>query len=335
MTAACRDASSRPHLFRDLFDCDQVRHNLRSYGDVDVNPDDWESLMHCRYQPPNVSIEVVRTIVAVSEAGSLTKAAERLGLSQPVVSSQVQRIQNIVGGALFTRSTNGSAATQLGKLVLHQARRIIEANDRMLRIGSTPQAGQSTRLGISSLFVREFLQRQSAMTPVDVVIHADDSVAITQGLVDGSIDIAYILENPELTGEISHFIVNERDEEFVWVRSKDFVLSPESPIPLLTWPGDDIMARTLTRHGLSYKIVFDSPDYHAKLAAAEAGIGITAIPRRMMPPTLVRAQELDLPRLPTVKALLCARAHLDSRQNADVLNEMSALFFKPPQTVSI
>lgn len=291
--------------------------------------------MHSRYQPMNIPIEIVRTVVAISETGSLTKAAERLGLSQPAVSSQIKRIQSMVGGALFTKSARGSTATQLGKLVLLQARRILDANDQMLCIGGTSHAPQPARLGISTLFVSEYLQNQTAKSLAEVVIHTDNSVGITKGLVEGFIDIAYILENPEMTSEISDLIVNEYDEEFVWVRSKDFVMSPGSPIPILTWPGDDIMIRTLTRHGLTYKIVFNSPDYHAKLAGVEAGIGICAIPRRMIPPTLVWAQEYYLPKLPTIKALLCARANLSSPQSADILNQMSARFFKPPLTVSV
>ena len=281
-----------------------------------------------RYQPLNIPIEIVRTVVAISETGSLTKAAGKLGLSQPAVSSQIKRIQTMVGGALFERTVNGTTATQLGKLVLHQARRILEANDQMLRLGGAAHLPQPVRLGLSTLFVREFLAHQTAQSLTDIVIQTDNSVGITKGLIDGYIDIAYILENPEMTSEIAHLIVNDIDEEFVWVRSRDFVLSPEAPIPVLSWPGDDLMVRTLTRHGIACRIVFNSPDYHAKLAAVEAGIGIAAIPRRMIPPSLVWAQEYYLPELPPIKALLCARSNLESSQSRKLLDDISTLFFK-------
>ena len=57
--------------------------------------------MHRRYQHLNIPIEIVRTVVAIAETGSLSKAGERLGLSQPAVSSQVKRLQNLIGGAFF------------------------------------------------------------------------------------------------------------------------------------------------------------------------------------------------------------------------------------------
>lgn len=291
--------------------------------------------MHKRYQPLNIPIEIVRTVVAISETGSLTKAAERLGLSQPAVSSQVKRIQSLVGGALFAKTPQGATATQLGKLVLHQARRILEANDQMLRIGGAAQSPQPTRLGISTLFVREFLRKHPSGDFSDLVIHTDNSVGITKGLIDGFIDIAFILENPQLTSEIAHLIVNEVDEEFVWVRSKEFVLSPGAPIPILSWPGDDLMTRTLTRHGLAYRIVFNSPDYHAKLAAVESGIGIAAIPKRMIPEPLTWAQDYYLPPLPPQKALLCARSNLENSHSMNLLKSMSQRYFKAAETVEL
>ncbi|OYU91206.1 MAG: LysR family transcriptional regulator [Bradyrhizobiaceae bacterium PARB1] len=283
----------------------------------------------------NIPIEIVRTVVAISETGSLTKAAERLGLSQPAVSSQIKRIQGLVGGALFTKTSQGATATQLGKLVLHQARRILDANDQMLRIGGAAHTPQPIRLGLSTLFVRQFLSERSTGKLTDIVIHTDNSVGITKGLIEGFIDIAYMFENPEMTSEISHLIVNEMDEEFVWVRARDFVLSPGAPIPLLTWPGDNLMIRTLTRHGLAYKIVFNSPDYHAKLAALEAGIGIAAIPKRMVSEPLVWAQDYYLPPLPPLKALLCARSHLESAQSTDLLKAISERFFKTQRVMNL
>ena len=80
-----------------------------------------------RHQHLNVPIEIVRTVVAISETGSLSKAGERLGISQPAISSQIKRLQSLVGGALFQKTANGTTTTELGKLALQQARRILEA----------------------------------------------------------------------------------------------------------------------------------------------------------------------------------------------------------------
>ena len=81
--------------------------------------------MHRRYQSSSIPTEIMRSVVGISETGSITKAAKVLGLSQPAISSQIKRIEHVVGGSIFQKSANGSAATELGKLVLIQAKKKI------------------------------------------------------------------------------------------------------------------------------------------------------------------------------------------------------------------
>jgi DNA-binding transcriptional LysR family regulator len=114
--------------------------------------------MHKRHQHLNIPMEIVRTVVAISETGSLSKAGERLGLSQPAVSSQIHRLQSLIGGALFSKTANGTTTTELGKLALRQARRILEANDQLLRLGGNVEGPQPLRLGLSTLFLEKFLK---------------------------------------------------------------------------------------------------------------------------------------------------------------------------------
>jgi DNA-binding transcriptional LysR family regulator len=289
--------------------------------------------MHRRHRHLNIPIEIVRTVVAISETGSLSKAGERLGLSQPAISSQIKRLQNLVGGALFVKTANGTTTTELGKLALHQARRILEANDQLLRLGGNTEGPQLLRLGLSTLFVQKFVKNETAETLSDIFIHTDHSLAIGKGLVDGYIDVACIYENAAIEADVEQMVIDESRDPLVWIRSKDFVLSPGAPIPILTWPGDDWMIRTLTKHGLAYKIVFNSPDYHAKLAAVEAGIGLTAIPESMVPSHLVRAREYYLPELPPLRALLCARLELETDQASALVKRLSALFFRSPRAL--
>ena len=165
--------------------------------------------MHRRHQHLNIPIEIVRTVVAISETGSLSKAAERLGLSQPAVSSQVKRLQSLVGGSLFSKTANGTTTTDLGKLALHQARRILEANDQLLRLGGNNAGPQVVRLGLSTLLVNAFFGSLSAETLADIFVHADHSTSIGRGLIDGYIDVACIYETRAIESEVRQMVVNE------------------------------------------------------------------------------------------------------------------------------
>src|ERR1700759_3880904 len=107
--------------------------------------------MHRRHQNLNIPIEIVRTVVAISETGSLSKAGERLGLSQPAVSSQINRLQSLVGGALFSKTANGTTTTELRKPAPREARQILQSNDQLMRIGRNTDTRQPLLLGMITL----------------------------------------------------------------------------------------------------------------------------------------------------------------------------------------
>ncbi|MFE7384589.1 LysR family transcriptional regulator [Streptomyces zhihengii] len=69
----------------------------------------------------------LKTIRAIADAGSLTKAATALGLAQPALSAQLRRIERSLGGTLFERGRCGVRTTALGELVLDRARVVLPA----------------------------------------------------------------------------------------------------------------------------------------------------------------------------------------------------------------
>jgi DNA-binding transcriptional LysR family regulator len=288
--------------------------------------------MHRRHQHLNIPIEIVRTVVAISETGSLSKAADRLGLSQPAISSQVKRLQSLVGGSLFVKTANGTTTTELGKLALQQARRILEANDQLLRLGGNNDGPQALRLGLSTMFVTAFLESLTLKGLPDIFVHAGHSTSIERGLVEGYIDVACMFKSATIEPEVQQMVVNEYIDPLVWVRSRDFVLSPGAPIPIVTWPADDWIITTLNKHGLTFKIVFNASDFHTRLSAVKAGIGLTALPESLVPADLIRAKEYYLPTLPPVTGLLCVRLGVETEKGAALIRHLSEAFFKQPKS---
>jgi DNA-binding transcriptional LysR family regulator len=57
----------------------------------------------------------LRAICAIAEEGSVSKAAGRLGVTQPALTAQLRSIERILGGELFRRSPHGSEPTELGR----------------------------------------------------------------------------------------------------------------------------------------------------------------------------------------------------------------------------
>lgn len=75
----------------------------------------------------DLELRHLRTIRAIADAGSLTKAATALGLAQPALSAQLKRIERALGGELFERGRFGVRATALGEFVLARARIVLPA----------------------------------------------------------------------------------------------------------------------------------------------------------------------------------------------------------------
>jgi DNA-binding transcriptional LysR family regulator len=69
----------------------------------------------------------LQIVCAIADHGSVTKAAAALGLAQPALTAQLQRIERSLGGALFERDRRGARPTALGELVLSRARVVLPA----------------------------------------------------------------------------------------------------------------------------------------------------------------------------------------------------------------
>lgn len=68
-----------------------------------------------------VDVEVLRLLRAISEEGSISAAARRLGISQPAASQQLRRAERAIGTALVERSGRTSRPTEPGRVLAHHA----------------------------------------------------------------------------------------------------------------------------------------------------------------------------------------------------------------------
>lgn len=71
----------------------------------------------------------LRYFVAVAEAGNFTRAAEHLGISQPPLSQQIQRLEHELGSPLFHRLTRSVELTPAGKVLYEDAIKILKMSD--------------------------------------------------------------------------------------------------------------------------------------------------------------------------------------------------------------
>src|ERR1700751_3143098 len=100
----------------------------------------------------NVELRHLRYFVAIAEERSFTRAAERLWVAQPGLSTQIRRLERELGVQLFERHTRGVDLTDAGELFLERARFVLAAADTAAATGRDLEAGLvgTVRLGVAS-----------------------------------------------------------------------------------------------------------------------------------------------------------------------------------------
>ena len=73
-----------------------------------------------------IELVLLRTLVAVAEAGSFTAAAERLCVTQSAVSRRIRQLEEHYGVSLLERGSESVTATGAGRLLVDKAREILE-----------------------------------------------------------------------------------------------------------------------------------------------------------------------------------------------------------------
>lgn len=127
----------------------------------------------------------LRVVCIVADSGSLSRAAAQLGISQPALTAQLQRIERRLGGPLFNRGNDGVRLTDLGNYVVRAGRVVLGEADRLTE--GVAQLVSSTgldavRLGgppgprVPAWAAQITTSLGCADTPIEVTIDTDDLV---------------------------------------------------------------------------------------------------------------------------------------------------------------
>src|SRR5438552_1873500 len=107
--------------------------------------------MHRRYDSKHIPIELLRTFVAIADLGNFTKAAQELELTQPAISAQMKRLQRLMDGEIFHKTTTGFGGSAKGSMLKVYARRILALNDQIMAFAGAAPEERTIRIGIQSI----------------------------------------------------------------------------------------------------------------------------------------------------------------------------------------
>jgi DNA-binding transcriptional LysR family regulator len=148
----------------------------------------------------------LRIVRAISDTGSLTKAAVELGLTQPALTHQLHRMERLFGGALFVRDRRGARPTPLGQHVIERARFVLPSMDALVREARILAGGQDTAVPQirvathpSPLPVAVVAALREALPHSQVNLRTEPSAQRQlELLASGALEVAILAEYPSL-----------------------------------------------------------------------------------------------------------------------------------------
>lgn len=140
----------------------------------------------------------LRTFAAVAEIGHLTRAADRLHISQPAVSAQIKALEEELELRLFERGPGGMTLTRAGARLLQEAAKVLGAAEELRNAAKALTGEIAGRLRIGTIgapeFIRlgEFSSRTVERFPLlELEFHAEVSSAALGAVRDGTFDASF------------------------------------------------------------------------------------------------------------------------------------------------
>jgi DNA-binding transcriptional LysR family regulator len=144
----------------------------------------------------------LRSFAAVAELGHLTRAADRLHVSQPAVSAQIKALEDELGVALFERTSTGMVLTPAGHKLLPEAQKVVAAAQSLRSRARAIQGVVVGRARVGTVsdpdFVRvgDFLSHALEAHPLlQIELHHEVSGAAFEKVRDGTHDASFYYGN--------------------------------------------------------------------------------------------------------------------------------------------
>jgi DNA-binding transcriptional LysR family regulator len=269
----------------------------------------------------------LRTFLAIYRCGSVTRAAERLNLTQPAASGHLQALEARLGRSLFERSSRGlkplEAAHDLARTIAPAVDSLESAFDQTRKAGG--ELAGTVHLGGPPEFLGEMLLPALAELEPGLRLRCRLGLAaeLIEAVHNGDLDFAIATVRVNRPG-IGYTPLYE--EEFRLVAAPRWAATPLAEAPMLAYEEGLPIIRRYWRaafgHDPDMQAALVVPDLRALCAAAAAGMGITVLPdylcaRRLAAGELVELHRLEQPPSNTIH-LAWNQASVRTPRNAHV-----------------
>ena len=260
-----------------------------------------------------LQVEELHSLVVLADELHFGRASKRLFVSQPALSKQIRRLEEKVGGALFTRTRRKVEITEAGRVLLAGADKVLREDEAALNLAKEAVLGRAgtLRIGfgiasVSEILPRTILRFRKTYSQVELKMRDMSTPAQIAALVEGSIDIGIVrlpiahteldslpLFHEQLVVATSGSLSYNSRQGLAALRNQPFVFFPRATSATL----HDHVLGLCRGAGFSPTIVQEASELFTILNLVRAGLGVSLVPsaaRRMGVPG-VRFHDLGLP----------------------------------------
>jgi DNA-binding transcriptional LysR family regulator len=243
-----------------------------------------------------MDLKSLRYFVAVAEARSVGKAAERLHMAQPPLSVQIRNLEAKIGTPLFLRETTGMRLTDAGSALFARAREALALAHEGYEAARAISAGRRGRLAVGYMFSLGYavlpqlvpLLRR-ALPEVELQFVEMSAATCEAQIIDHAVSIGLCMP-PVRRAEVANTIVGMQPLRLAMPARAPLARLASVPIerlqgqklialPKLKQDADtSVVAALLRRHQVTMQVVERVETVHAALALVLAGEGYALVP---------------------------------------------------------
>jgi DNA-binding transcriptional LysR family regulator len=265
----------------------------------------------------DIALPLLRSFVLLVEEGNFTKVAERLRRTQPAISLQLKRLEELTGCRLFEPDTRPLQLTRHGEILLGYAREILRLHDEVrLRLDAEELSGE-VLLGCPDFYAASILPQilapfRMSYPNVRVNVRCALSMALAQELGEDQLDLAIVTQMPALPAR-KCALTRLRTEQLVWFGCDRGRIWNQSPIPLAMLPEGNLYRsyalESLNQAAMEWRIACTSESVAGLVAMVLADAAVTVLSRTVQQNGLrILGPEDGMPPLPKVALLLLSHA---------------------------
>lgn len=230
-----------------------------------------------------LDLDLLRSFVAVVDAGGFTRASERVHRTQSTVSQQIKRLEDDFGRVLLNRNGKTITPTEDGERLLSYARRILSLAEEARDVLARPSSEGAVRLGIPEDFaayrLTKLLAQFARSRPgLRLDVRADQSKYLRRDLERGELDLALLKRDAGEKGGIAVW-----PERVHWVTSKTNPIDTKThSMPLIFFPAGCLYRaraiHAIESAGRAWHMAYTSSSLSGIQAAVAAGLGLSILP---------------------------------------------------------